>query len=99
MKMFLWAILGLAVAGLAFWIVTSIETVPPRPIPLLVLALVFGVGPLGSFWIMYMAIRYEKHPLPYVLLAFIPYFFLGYYLERVQGRRGLKGDLRTRTLL
>jgi hypothetical protein len=36
---------------------------------------------------MYMSIRYEKHPLPMVLLAaFIPFSFLWYYFERV--RRG-----------
>jgi hypothetical protein len=83
-KMFLWATFGFAVAGVAFWIVTSTETVPPRPLPLLVLALVFGVSPLGAFWMLYRVIRYERHPFPFILLAFIPYFFLGYYIERVR---------------
>jgi hypothetical protein len=86
MKMSLWAIFGFAVAGLAFWIVTSTETVPPRILPLLVLALIFGVSPLGTFWMMYWVIRYERHPFPYILLAFIPYYSLGYYFERVRGR-------------
>jgi drug/metabolite transporter (DMT)-like permease len=86
MKMSLWAIVGIFVAGLAFWIVTSTATIPERPLPLLILALVFGVSPLGGFWMMYMAIRYENRPLPYILLAFIPYFFLGYYFERVRGK-------------
>jgi drug/metabolite transporter (DMT)-like permease len=99
MKTFLWVCLGFAVTGLAFWIVTTTETLPPRPLPLLMLALVFAVSPIGSFWMMYMAIRYEKRPLAYVFLAFIPYFFLGYYFERVRGRRNLNSDLRKRTIL
>lgn len=86
MKMCLWAIFGFAIAGVAFWIVTSTETVPPRPLPLLGLALVFGVSPIGTFWMLYRVIRYEKRPFPFILLAFVPYFFLGYYFERVRGR-------------
>jgi hypothetical protein len=93
--MFLWVILGVAVAGLAFWIVTSSATIPPRPLPLLMLALVFGVSPVGSFWMLYVVIRYEKHPLSYALLAFVPYFFVGYYFERVR-RKGRENNLQTR---
>ena len=89
----------MAVTGFAFWIVTSTVTIPLRPLPLLVLALVFAVPPIGSFWMMYMANRYEKLPLLYLLLAFIPYFFLSYYFERVRGHRDLNNDLRKRTLL
>ena len=91
MKSFLWVTIGLIVSGLAFWIVTSTETVPARPLPILVLALIFAVSPLGSFWMMYMAIRYEENPLPYILLAFIPYYSLGYYFERVRGRQLTRG--------
>ena len=43
-----------------------------------------------TFWnllVLYIVIRYEKQPLPYILLAFIPYFSLGYYFERVRGRQ------------
>jgi drug/metabolite transporter (DMT)-like permease len=87
MKNFLWAIFGVAVAGVAFWIVSSTETVPPRALPILVLFLIFGAGPIGAFWMMYTAIRYEKHPLPYLLLAFVPYYFLGYYFDRVRGKK------------
>jgi hypothetical protein len=36
---------------------------------------------------LYRAIRYEKRPLPYVFLAFVPYAFLGYYFERVRGKK------------
>lgn len=95
MRMFLWVILGFAVTVLAFWIVTSTATIPPHPLPLLMLALVFGVAPVGTFWMLYVVIRYEKHPLSYVLLAFVPYFFAGYYFERVRGK-GLEKNLQTR---
>jgi len=87
MKMVLWAISGFAVAGVAFWFVISTATMPPHPLALLMLALIFGVSPIGSFWMLYMVIRYEKRPLPYAFLAFIPYFSVGYYLERVRRRK------------
>ena len=81
-----WAAIGCGVAGLAFWIVTTTETIPPKPFPLLILFLVFGFGPVGGFWMMYMAIRYEARPFRYLLLAFVPYYFIGYYFERIRGR-------------
>ena len=86
-KMLLWATLGMAVTGVAFWIVSGTATVPPHPLPLVILALIFVVSPLGSFWMLYMAIRYESRPLLYVFLAFLPYFFVGYYLDRVRGKK------------
>jgi hypothetical protein len=94
--MLLWVILGSAVTGLAFWIVTSTATIPPHPLPLLLLALVFCVPPLGTFWMLYAVIRHERHPLSYVLLAFVPYFFVGYYFERVR-RKGLEKNQQTRS--
>ena len=86
MKMFLWAIFGIAIAGVAFWIVTTTGTISPNPLYLILLVLIFGVSPIGTFWMLYVVIRYEKQPLPYILLAFIPYYSLGYYVERVRGR-------------
>jgi hypothetical protein len=97
MKTLLWACLGFAVTGFAFWIVTTTETIPLRPLPLVMLALVFAVSPFGTFWMLYMVIRHEKRIMPYVFLAFIPYFFLGYYFERVKGRRKREDDSRIRT--
>jgi len=41
---------------------------------------------------LYMVIRHERRIKPYVLLAFIPYFFLGYYFERVRGRSKWQDD-------
>ena len=86
-RMFLWAVFGFAVAGLMSWIVTSPVTVPPQPLSVALTALLFGVSPIGSFWMLFVVIRYEKHPLPWVLLAFIPYFWVGYYFERVRRNR------------
>ena len=44
-------------------------------------------GALGAFWMIYMAIRHEKHPISMVLLAaFVPYSFLWYYLDRAPAR-------------
>ena len=50
----------------------------------LLLVFVFAVPPLGAWWMIYMAIRYEKNPLPMILLAFLPYTFVWYYFERVR---------------
>lgn len=85
MRTFLWLILGLAVTGAAYWVVTS-DATPPQPLLIAIVALIFVVPPFGSFWMLYMVIRYEKHQMPYLLLAFIPYFFLGYYFDRIRGK-------------
>jgi hypothetical protein len=86
-KMLIWVVLGMAVAGGAFWFVTSNTSVSSNPLSLVAIALVFGVSPIGTFWMLYVVIRHEKRPLPYILLAFLPYFFLAYYFERVRGNR------------
>jgi hypothetical protein len=86
MKRALWVVPGIALIGFAFWVVTTSVEISPSPINLLWIGLVFGIPPLGTFWMWYMAIRYERRPLLFMLLAFIPYFFLGYYFERVRGK-------------
>jgi hypothetical protein len=40
-------------------------------------------GNVGSFWMMYQAVRYEKRVGKYVALAFIPFVFVWYSLVRV----------------
>jgi FtsH-binding integral membrane protein len=87
MKMFLWIALGVLVSGLALWIVTTNSNLPSQPLFFPVIALVFVLPPFGSFWMLYMAIRYEKRPLLYALLAFVPYVFLGYYFDRVRRKK------------
>ncbi len=52
------------------------------PLDVFLLFVVFGASNLGTFWMLYIVIRYEKRPFPLVLLAFIPYLFLWYYVQR-----------------
>lgn len=89
MKMVLYVLFGLAVAGFAFWAVTTPGT-PQNPLFVALLVIVFGGAPIGSFWMMYQVIRYEKNPWPLLLYAFfIPFSFLWYYFERVRPGRHL----------
>jgi hypothetical protein len=49
--------------------------------PLLVLQPFFGI------WMLYQVIRHEAKPLPYVfLVAFVPFSYVWYYIERVRPR-------------
>ena len=94
MKMFLWILLGFLTIGVAVWILTVHEG-PLNPFLMALAIVVFCVPAVGGFWMMYMAIRYEKHPWPMILLAyFVPYTFLWYYRERVRpGKHTGRGDL------
>ena len=85
MKLIAWILLGFAVAGLGFWIVTN-DSIPKNIGIDLLIIFIFVLGPAGAFWMIHVAIRHEKHPLPMILLAFIPYTFLWYYFERYRGR-------------
>jgi len=82
MKLFLWALLGMSVLGTAFWLITT--SAGQNPLIVFLSVLVFAVPPLGTFWMLYVTIRYEKRPLPLMLVAFVPYAFLWYYFERVR---------------
>lgn len=86
LKLIAWVAFGFVVAGIAFWFVTSARG-PANPFLIAFLAIVFVAAPCGTFWMLYMSIRYEKRPLPTMLLAFIPYTFLWYYFERVRSGR------------
>jgi len=46
----------------------------------------FLCGSLGALWMLYDCIRQRKTPFVYFLLAFVPYGFVFYYLERVRPR-------------
>jgi hypothetical protein len=37
---------------------------------------------IGFFWMIYRSLRYEEKPLPYILLALVPFMFVWYYVER-----------------
>ena len=83
MKMLLWILVGLFVTGLAFWMIT-VPGLSRNPVVVLMVVVVFVIPPVGAFWMLYMSIRHEKHALPMILLALIPYTFLWYYFERVK---------------
>jgi hypothetical protein len=46
--------------------------------------------PFFTFWMVYQAIRYERRPLPFVVIACFPFAFIWYYIERVRPRRARK---------
>jgi hypothetical protein len=91
MKLFLWILLGVVVAGLAFWTITTEG--PQNPFLVFLVVVVFAIPPIGAFWMLYMAIRYETHPLPMILMAFVPYAFLWYYFERVRAGKLMKANI------
>ena len=83
MKLLLY-IVGGFVAMAAATLLIARGHVPESPAILFAFVVLFGVPPVGAFWMMYMSIRYERSPLPMLLLAFIPFTFLWYYFERVR---------------
>ena len=52
------------------------------------MAFVGAISSIGSYWMMYQAIRYEIRPLRFFLLAFLPLASIWYYFERYTTRRG-----------
>lgn len=48
---------------------------------------VVAVPTLGAFWMMYRAVRYERSPAPFILLAFVPFTCFWYYFGRVKPRK------------
>jgi hypothetical protein len=83
MKILLWVLLGFAVSGLAFCMFVS-GWFPRNPVIDFFIFVFFSAPAVGAFWMLYVAIRNERHPLPIILLAFLPYSFLWYYFERVR---------------
>jgi NADH:ubiquinone oxidoreductase subunit 2 (subunit N) len=82
MKLGIYVVGGFAVLGLCFVLLSSSQPPVNNPVVMLCLVALFGIPPLGAFWMMYMAIRHEKNPAPVILLAFIPFAFLWYYFDR-----------------
>jgi apolipoprotein N-acyltransferase len=83
MKLVSWVVGGFASAGAAMWWISS-QSPPPTILVGVLVAVLFGAPAFGAFWMMYVAIRHERNPLPMVLLSFIPFTFLWYYFERVK---------------
>ena len=91
MRQLIWIVvsvsLGWAVILAAFSLVTSSWFVEHPVVAGLLYATVVSVPTLGVFWMIYMSIRHEKHPVPYILLAFVPFTCFWYYFVRVKTRR------------
>jgi len=49
-------------------------------------------GNIGSFWMIYQAVRHEKRVGKYVLLSFVPFMFVWYSLVRVPLRKEFQGE-------
>jgi len=86
MKLLLYVIVGFLVFIAAVFLINGGQAIDRSPTILFVFLILFGIPPIGAFWMMYMSIRHEKNPLPMVFLSFIPFTFVWYYFERV--RRG-----------
>jgi len=57
-------------------------TISARSFLLVPLVAVCAGPPIGTFWMLYVSIRHEKDPVPYMLMAFVPFMFVWYYFER-----------------
>jgi hypothetical protein len=85
MKLLLYVVGGFVALALAVLVITQGQVPASNPLMLFAVVVLFVVPPLGAFWMIYMSIRYEKRPLPLILLAlFVPFTFLWYYFERVR---------------
>jgi hypothetical protein len=47
---------------------------------------------LGSYWMLYQSVRYEKRVGRHALLSFVPFMFVWYSLVRVPLRKEFQGD-------
>ena len=83
MRNIFWALAMLALTLAAFWVVLGSWN-PKNPLVLFLLAALFIIPNIGTIWMLYTSIRCERHPLPFILLAFVPYAFLWYYFERTK---------------
>lgn len=83
MRVFFLVFVGCSVTAVAAWAIMR-PGVPANSLFSLLILAVFVVPPLGTFWMLYVSIRHEEHPLPIILLAFVPYAFLWYNSERVK---------------
>jgi tellurite resistance protein TehA-like permease len=88
---------GVLLTAVQISIMIYLVTHQPVLIPLLPLTailLLYGTPALGALWMVIQALKFERHPLRYILIAlFVPYSFVWYYLERARGRQ-LRDSLR-----
>jgi hypothetical protein len=84
-KLVLYVVFGFLVMMAAILLLVRGAVPDTHPLAMLGLVILFGIPPFGAFWMMYVSIRYEKRPVPLLLLALlIPFSFLWYYFERVR---------------
>jgi hypothetical protein len=95
MRIMFWILPGLILTGLTFWLVTR-PWFPGNPVSgALLYGVVSGVSVFGGFWMIYTAIRYERNPWPFILLACVPYASFWYYHERIKPMRRSARDMTT----
>jgi hypothetical protein len=86
MDFLLWFIpLSFIAAFLPFALLTSSHEKGFQPLVVLVV-IVHTIVPLGAYWMIYQAIRYEPRVGRFVLLAFVPFMFVWYRLVRYPNR-------------
>ena len=83
MRTFLWVVFLVSLSGFALWILFRVGVVTSPPL-LFLLFTFFAAPSIGGMWMIYLSIRYEEHPLTFVLLAFVPYAFVWYYFDRAR---------------
>jgi hypothetical protein len=70
---------------LPLWFIARGQAPASQPLVIFATVALFAIPPMGAFWMMYLSIRYEKKPLPMLLLAFfVPFSFVWYYFKRVR---------------
>jgi hypothetical protein len=88
MKLAIWILLIAALGLLCGWIVIGSWS-PHGQLDMLLVAILFTSPNIGAVWMMFIAIRHESKPIPFVALALIPFSFLWYYAERYRTGRYL----------
>ena len=83
MRRLLWIFLIGGLTVLAFWVVAG-PWFPQNPVVIGAIGASFGLSALGGFWMLYMAVRYERQPVRFVALSLLPFAFIWYYVERVR---------------
>ncbi|SRR5713101_1746846 len=81
MKELLWIVVIAALNLLAYWLVIG-PWCPVGQFGAFLVGAFFILSSLGGLWMMYVAVRYESKHWHFVGLAFIPFTFLWYYVER-----------------
>ena len=77
--------LACVAAFLPFYLMTRLHIIGFHPLVVLVV-LVHIIVPIGAYWLIYQAIRYEIHVWRYIFLAFVPFGFLWYRIVRYPHR-------------